>query len=494
MAKPHKCIAILALVVLGCGREVLPHDVGQKPPDASTVAIPQPCECEVNGASVSEESLVAVAAGIETRLKGQMEAEISTRVTAEVALQIAAMSAPVATAPPVTVRSVAVPEAAQEGDIFDTETVWRVALSGLEPQRGPRTAAITLILWSSVDCALCRRQAGIIDELMGAYGDRVRLVWKSHPAPQSEADEWAAQAACAAARQGRFWEYREQLKGAGAEPRNESFYVGFAAAVGMEPVRFRRDMVSGACRQHLDADRDTAARVGIRGVPALTVNGRKTPEMVTLELLEEIISEELAKVAAMEVDGVAPERIYDELVADGEVQRPLSEEVFSFATTATLVGSDEATHVLTVFGDYECPYSRALYPNIERLLAAFPESLAVEFRNFPMPYHGTARLAAEASLEAAAQGEFPRFHAGLLNLPGDFSMKQLERLAKRSKVNLEELRTALKEGRHGTALELQIAEARQAGVWSTPSIFIDGRRYLSPDRSFEALQALLSEK
>ena len=97
-------------------------------------------------------------------------------------------------------------------------------------------------------------------------------------------------------------------------------------------------------------------------------------------------------------------------------------------------------------------------------------------------------------MEAARQGAFQAFHAGLASLPGDFSMKQLERLARRCKVNLEELRAALKEGRHGGVLDLQIKEARAAGVWSTPSIFVDGHRYLSPDRSFEALLAVLSGK
>jgi protein-disulfide isomerase len=408
-------------------------------------------------------------------------------------------AAPPAVAAPAIKRVVEVAEEDEAADVedgssFDSDTVWRVTLSGLEPQVGSRTAAITLVMWSSIDCALCRQQEGVLDEILESYGERARLVWKTHPAPQSEAAELAAQAACAAHRQGHFWEYRDRFKEVNGEQRTESLFVKIASDVGLDPVRFRRDMVSGACRQHLDADRVTAARVGVMAVPTLTINGRKTPGVVTPEQLLEMISEELAKVAAMEVEGIAAERIYDDLVADGEVQRPLSEETFTFNTAATVVGSDEPAHVLTVFGDYECPYTRAFFPNLDLLLAAFPDDLAVEYRHFPLPYHGAARMAAEATLEAARQGVFQRFHKGLLKLPGDFTMKQLERLARRSKMDVKELREALRDGRHRAVIEDHEKEARAAGVWATPSIFVDGHRYLSPDRSFEALEALLKER
>lgn len=496
MGKPLKCMLVLVAIGLGCARSQPPEPtVPAVTPVATTVPQANPCEC---AADTDVDSAVAEAlAKLEERLQVRIREEVAARVATETALHLA-LQAPVASSGP-RVRSVAEPDVdptTSDGDesAFDSDTVWRVTLSGQEPQRGPRIAAITLVLWSSIDCALCRQQAAILDEVLAAYGERARLVWKTHPAPQSEADELAAQAACASLRQDRFWEYRERFRDANGEKRSEALFVKIADTVGMDPVRFRRDMVSGACRQHLDADRATAASVGVVAVPTLTVNGRKTPGVVTPEILQEIISEELAKVAAMEVGGVAAERIYDDLVADGEVQRPLAEEVHTFSSPATVVGSENPAHILTVFGDYECPYTRALFPNVDRLLAAFPDDLAVEYRHFPMPYHGAARMAAEATLEAARQGSFQRFHAGLLKLPGDFSMKQLERLTKRSKMDVDELRTALRDGRHGGLVDRHVEEARAAGVWSTPSIFVDGHKYLSPNRSFEALEALLKER
>jgi len=497
MGKPLKTLILVVLVAIGCTR---PQGVDQHPAEVAATPIePESCDCPSFDAAAAEETLAGAIEALEARLEARIEKEVASRVDAELARRLAeAEEVPAKEVLPVEEAvepAVALPPiASNETAPFDSETVWRVTLSGQEPQIGPRFAPITLVLWSSFDGALCRQQAGVLDEVIELYGERIRLVWKSHPAPQSEADELASQAACAALRQDRFWEYVERFRVVNGEPRTASLFVKIAGLVGMDPVRFRRDMVSGACRQHLDSDRSMAAGVGVVAVPTLIVNGRKTPGVVTMELLQEMISEELTKVAAMEVDGVAPERIYDDLVADGEVQRPLGEESYAFSSAATVVGAENPVHVLTVFGDYECPYTRALYPNLDMLLAAFPKELAVEYRHFPMPYHGAARMAAEATQEAAAQGAFQRFHKGLLKIPGDFTMKQLERVTKRSKMDLPKLRIALRDGRHGNTVDAHVAEGKKAGVWSTPSIFVDGHRYLSPDRSFEALEALLKER
>jgi protein-disulfide isomerase len=496
MTKALKTLLVIVVLVCGCAPE---QTLEMVEPPAALPAEQSPCQCQSGSDGVVAEILATQLGEMESRLQGEFRRELDERIALAIAEHWAKETPAtdvVAPPPSITVQpAVDVdPAAVDEVGFFDSETVWRVTLSGQEPQIGPRSAAISLVVWSSIDCALCRQQGGVLDEIIKTYGDRARLVWKTHPAPQSEADELAAQAACAAHRQSHFWEYRDRFKDANGEKRTKSLFVKIASDVGLDPVRFRRDMVSGACRQHLDADRVTAAQVGVVAVPTLTVNGRKAPSVVTPELLQEIISEELAKVAAMEVEGVAAERIYDDLVADGDVQRPLSEESFTFQTAATVVGSENAAHVLTVFGDYECPYTRALFPNLDLLLAAFPNDLAVEYRHFPMPYHGAARMAAEATLEAARQGEFPRFHKGLLKLPGDFTMKQLERLTKRSRMDVKELRVALRDGRHRAVIDSNVDEARKAGVWATPSIFIDGHRYLSPDRSFEALEALLKER
>lgn len=61
---------------------------------------------------------------------------------------------------------------------------------------------------------------------------------------------------------------------------------------------------------------------------------------------------------------------------------------------------------LVVFSDYECPACRMLSSQIDSILHKYPNKLSVYYRNFPLPYHKSARPAAFAAECAALQGQF----------------------------------------------------------------------------------------
>ncbi len=487
---------LVVVMGAGCARPAPSAPGGQAASQAPTPA-PVPVVCACPESTDPTPLIEAEVARLRTDMADRLEQLVAERVAMEMALiqPVPALPAP---------RRLPAPRASSGPEEIDTEAeadrtadsaaVWRVALGGHEPSKGPRSAALTFVLWSSVDCALCRRQEGIVEQALNEYGDRARVVWKSHPLPQSEAEELAAQAACAAHRQGRFWEYSQRAATLNGGKRDARMYGKLAQEVGMDGVRFQRDMVSGACREQLNVDRATAARVGIVSVPSLTLNGRKVPGVLPYAGLQEIISEELAKVAALEVGGASRESLYDLLIADGDVQKPLAAETREFSVPGALIGAENPSHVITVFGDYECPYTLALMSTLGSLLDALPEDLAVDYHHFPMAYHQDARRIALAAMEAQAQGQFAKFHSGLLKLPEPLHAKRLERLANRCDMDLERYRAALADGVHEPALEAQMEEARGAGVWATPSIFVDGRQYLSPDRSEAALMEVLVER
>src|SRR5579872_7568524 len=69
------------------------------------------------------------------------------------------------------------------------------------------------------------------------------------------------------------------------------------------------------------------------------------------------------------------------------------------------------TPLILVYGDYECPYTRAAYRNIERIETERSGGVRFAFRHFPLvaihPHALTAALAAEA---ATTQGRFWELH------------------------------------------------------------------------------------
>jgi protein-disulfide isomerase len=78
--------------------------------------------------------------------------------------------------------------------------------------QGSPTAAITLVEYRDYQCPYCLAAYPILTDLLVQLGDRMRLVYRNFPLsaihPQAQC---AAEAAEAAAAQGRFWEMHDYL-------------------------------------------------------------------------------------------------------------------------------------------------------------------------------------------------------------------------------------------------------------------------------------------
>ncbi len=78
-------------------------------------------------------------------------------------------------------------------------------------------------------------------------------------------------------------------------------------------------------------------------------------------------------------------------------------------------GPDDAAHVLLMYGDYECPYTRAAHVAVralqERQARTGDGTFRYVFGHFPLrEIHPHAQAAAEAAEAAQAQGRFWAMH------------------------------------------------------------------------------------
>ncbi|HEX9057304.1 MAG TPA: thioredoxin domain-containing protein [Ktedonobacterales bacterium] len=77
-------------------------------------------------------------------------------------------------------------------------------------------------------------------------------------------------------------------------------------------------------------------------------------------------------------------------------------------------GTLQASVMLVMYGDYECPYTRRAYRVVQRLLNDVPGELYFVYRHFPLiRIHPHAEHAAEASEVSAAQSMFWEMHDAL---------------------------------------------------------------------------------
>lgn len=144
-----------------------------------------------------------------------------------------------------------------------------------------------------------------------------------------------------------------------------------------------------------------------------------------------------------------------------------------------ILGPERAAHTLVVYGDYECPHTRALGTELATLRERAGDRLRVVVRQLPNEdAHPGTTLASEAALAAAAQGRFEPMHARLLAHPigDDLGPADLLEVGREAGVDADRLADDLRHHVRGPAVEADVDGAARSGVEGTPTLFLDGRR------------------
>ena len=127
---------------------------------------------------------------------------------------------------------------------------------------------------------------------------------------------------------------------------------------------------------------------------------------------------------------------------------------------------------MIVYGDYECPFCAA----VEVRLRALP--LRVAFRHFPVrASHPRALPAAHAAEAAAAQGAFWAMHDALFDDQGRLEDPHLWERAERLGLDVARFEADRRFPQVAERVREQFRGGVRAGVATTPTVFLEGRRY-----------------
>jgi protein-disulfide isomerase len=127
---------------------------------------------------------------------------------------------------------------------------------------------------------------------------------------------------------------------------------------------------------------------------------------------------------------------------------------------------------VVVYGDYECPFCAALEVRLHAL------ALRIAFRHFPVrSSHPRAQPAAHAAEAAAAQGAFWPMHDSLFADQGRLEDPHLWARAERLGLDVERFDADRRSDGVAERVRAQFRGGVRAGVATTPTVFVDGRRY-----------------
>jgi protein-disulfide isomerase len=164
---------------------------------------------------------------------------------------------------------------------------------------------------------------------------------------------------------------------------------------------------------------------------------------------------------------------------------PLDEEVDH-------VRGSPAGHLIVEYGDYECPYSRQAFREIERVERRLGGGVRFAFRHFPLTQIHPHALAAAAAAEAAAlQDRFWDMHELLFHRQRALADDDLRRYAAELELDVaafdSDRASAGALRRVGRDVESGIASGEVRG---TPTLFIDGAVHLGAYDAAALLEAL----
>jgi protein-disulfide isomerase len=139
--------------------------------------------------------------------------------------------------------------------------------------RGPASAEVTLVEYGDFECPYTRMARPGVRRLRRDFGDRLLFAFRAFPLtrihPHAQA---AAEAAEAAAAQGRYWEMHDLLFDNQWHLEDEDLRR-YAGRLGLDLERFDRELTEHAHAHRVHEDVTSGLMSGVRGTPTFFVNG-----------------------------------------------------------------------------------------------------------------------------------------------------------------------------------------------------------------------------
>lgn len=176
------------------------------------------------------------------------------------------------------------------------------------------------------------------------------------------------------------------------------------------------------------------------------------------------------------------DQVLSELKQKEAQNQPLSPEVQAkiAAPGAPSFGPENAKVTIVEFSDFQCPFCTRAAEVVHQIKQKYGDKVRFVFRQYPLPMHQDAHLAAQAALAAHAQGKFWEYHDLLFANQRALGRQQLETYFQQLNLDVGNLKKALDAQTYKAAVDADLKLGEEVNVNGTPTVFINGKRVGNP--------------
>ena len=175
---------------------------------------------------------------------------------------------------------------------LDPKQLYRVGAGLPGQQSGPDDALVTIIEWSDFECPFCAKEAPVLAAVRAKYGNDVRVIFRHFPVRFHRESMIAAEAGAAAAAQGKFWAFHDQVF-AHFGKLSRADLVAYAKAAGLDVARFTQALDDRRYHDAVVEEGAAAEAIAVVGTPTLFINGHPVVGAQSEAVLDRIVEAQI---------------------------------------------------------------------------------------------------------------------------------------------------------------------------------------------------------
>jgi protein-disulfide isomerase len=157
----------------------------------------------------------------------------------------------------------------------------------MTPISGNRKGDVTVVEFFDYQCGFCKRTLSTVLEVLDS-DKQVKVVWKELPI-LGPASEFAARAAMASNKQGKYQQYHVAIMSARGRLTPEKV-LRLASKVGLDVDQLKRDMEDPTITAYLQETLQLAQTLGINGTPGFVIGNKLIPGAIDKSRMQELIA------------------------------------------------------------------------------------------------------------------------------------------------------------------------------------------------------------